>query len=416
MLRANFAKTHRDQHKFDQLYHLFFHELRQEEDISGAEPIAGYKEEILQELKKQAGPENLLPAVLDFLAGDPTQYLGMLQGIDSHAQAGTGGIGANMGAMVQHLAILISLNKIRGFVSNFLSGHRDRIAWETREAVAGHFHQRLDSAFRLMARKPSTAPMPPKKRKSYDRHLTKLGELAFTSLTKKEVVEMRGAVRELVRKFKDIVNRRQAVHARGTLDVKKTLRKACRYQGLPLEIVFRSKPLKKGKLVVLCDVSGSVWSSAKFMMNMLYSLQECFTRVRSFIFVAGLAEVTSFFADLDIDYAINRVMKAADIEYGASTDYGQTFREFKTAYMDILDKKTTLIVIGDGRSNYTHPEPGLLDEMRERSRRLIWLNPETEMFWYSGDSEMRTYEPLCNDVRPCANLNQLTAFIRDLIL
>ncbi len=416
VLRANFAKSHRDQSKFDRLYHLFFHELRDGEDISGSETILKVKEEILQHLKKKTDLEKLLPAVIDFLAGDPSDYIGMLQGIESHAETNSRGIGSNMGAMVRRLNILLSLSKIRGAVSNFLSGNRDRIEWESREAIANHFNQRIDSAFRLMARNFSAYPTSRKKRKSYDRRITQLGEVPFTSLTKKEVLEMRDAVRELVRKLKDIVTRRYGVHSRGPLDVKKTLRKACRYQGVPLEIVCRKKPPKKGKVLVLCDVSGSVWSSARFMLNMLYSLQECFTKVRSFIFVAGLDEVTSFFDDHDIDNAIDKVMKDADIEYGESTDYGQTFREFKTEYMDILNKRTTLIVIGDGRSNYTHPEPGILDEMREKCRRLIWLNPETEMFWYSGDSEMRTYEPLCNDVRACGNLNQLTAFIKSLIL
>ena len=76
----------------------------------------------------------------------------------------------------------------------------------------------------------------------------------------------------------------------------------------------------------------------------------------------------------------------------------------------------TFIIIGDGRSNYANPEAGILDDMREKCRRLIWLNPETEMFWYSGDSEMRIYEGLCDEVRPCANLYQLTEFIRELVL
>ena len=112
----------------------------------------------------------------------------------------------------------------------------------------------------------------------------------------------------------------------------------------------------------------------------------------------------------------DKVMNEADIDYDTSTDYGLTFREFQTQHMDVLNKKTTLIIIGDGRSNYANPEAGILDEMREKCRRLIWLNPETEMFWYSGDSEMRTYEGLCDEVRPCANLNQLTEFIRELVL
>jgi uncharacterized protein with von Willebrand factor type A (vWA) domain len=416
VLRANFAKSHRDQSKFNQLYHLFFHELRDEEDIGGSEPISQYKKELLQQIREKTDPEEILPSVIDFLAGDPTDYIRMLQGLESHAETNSKGIGSNMGAMVRRLNLLLSLNKIRGAVSGFLSINRDRIGWETREAIGSHFDQRMDSAFRLMARNFFPYPKTRKKRKSYDRRLTQLGEVSFTSLTKKEVMEMRDAIRALVRKLKDIVTRRYAVQSRGALDVKKTLRKACRYQGVPLEIVCRKKPPRKGKVVVLCDVSGSVWSSARFMLNMLYSLQECFTKVRSFIFVAGLDEVTSFFDDHDIDDAIDKVMKDADIEYGASTDYGQTFREFDAEYMDILNKKTTLIIIGDGRSNYTHPEPGILDEMREKCRRLIWLNPEAEMFWYSGDSEMRTYESLCNDVRACGNLNQLTAFIQNLIL
>ena len=243
-----------------------------------------------------------------------------------------------------------------------------------------------------------------------------MGSVPFTSLTPKEVQEMRDVIRELVRKLKDTVNRRYAVRSRGALDVKKTLRKAMQYQGVPIEMVFRKKPPRRGKIVVLCDVSGSVWSSARFMLNMLYSLQECFTKVRSYIFVAGLDEVTRFFEDHDVHQAIEKIMNDADIEYGAATDYGLTFREFQTQYMDVLNKKTTLIIIGDGRSNYANPEAGILDEMREKCRRLIWLNPETEMFWYSGDSEMRIYEGLCDEVRPCANLNQLTEFIRELVL
>jgi len=163
-------------------------------------------------------------------------------------------------------------------------------------------------------------------------------------------------------------------------------------------------------------VSGSVWSAARFMLNMLYSLQECFTRVRSFVFVAGLDEVTEIFEKNEINQAIEKVLGEADIDYGAATDYGLTLRLFKKYFMDVLNKKTTLIIIGDGRSNYSNPEVEILDDMRDRCRRLIWLNPETKQFWYSGDSEMRTYEGSCHEVRPCQNLNQLLDFIKDLVL
>ena len=133
-------------------------------------------------------------------------------------------------------------------------------------------------------------------------------------------------------------------------------------------------------------------------------------------FVADLADVTPYFDTQSIDRAIDSVLTDAGIDYGASTDYGLTLRQFRNRYMDTINKKTTIIVIGDARSNYANPEEQIFETLRQRSRRLIWLNPETEQFWSTGDSEMRTYQTICNEVRPCRNLHQLTAFIKDLVL
>ncbi len=149
---------------------------------------------------------------------------------------------------------------------------------------------------------------------------------------------------------------------------------------------------------------------------MIYSLQECFIQVRTFIFVSGLDEVTRIFENYEINQAITKVLGEADVNYSASTDYGVTLRQFKKRRLDILNKKTTLIIIGDARTNYANPEEEILEEMRERCRRVVWLNPETELFWNSGDSEMRTYQPHCHEVRLCQNLNQLLEFIQKLVL
>ena len=415
-LRTNFAKSHRDQQLFNHLYDLFFHELRDAENLSGSEKISPIKKEIKTHLKTNMDTDGPMAPLMDFLDGNPAGYLQKLREIESEGTGTTSGVGSGLGGMVRRLDIMLAINRTSVSVSDFLAKNRTRIHWETRQDIEAHYRQQLNSALRLLTRHRTTGSIQSKKRKSYDRHLGKLGEVSFTSLTRKEVEEMRDAIRALVRKLKDTVILRYAIHSRGVLDIKKTLRKAAQYQGLPLEIIYRKKPPRRGKIVVLCDVSGSVWSSAKFMLNMLYSLQECFTKVRSFVFVSGLDEVSHFFEDHDVDQAIDRVMSDADIAYDASTDYGQTFREFKAEYMDILNKKTTLIIIGDGRSNYTNPEAGILNEMREKCRRVLWLNPETEVFWYSGDSEMSAYQEICNEVRPCGNLNQLIEFIKELIL
>ncbi len=416
VLRANFAKSRREQFHFNRLYDLFFHELRQESNIAQAESLADKVQNALQALAPGQDDDGAFRAVLDFLGGDPMSFLQQLQpGLAEGNQTG-GGTSSNLGPMVQRLSLMLEINAVEDALADYLIGQRDRLPWEIRRDLKALFDARLESARRLLTRERRPFDEKTPKTMSYRQQLDRLGEIHFASLTRKEVEGMREVIEQLVRRLKDTIGRRYAVKNRGALDVKKTLRRAAAYQGIPVELFYRKRPPRKAKIVTLCDVSGSVWSAARFMLNMLYSLQECFTQVRSFVFVAGLDEVTSIFGDHEINQAIEKILKEADIEYNAATDYGLTFRQFKKDYMDILNKKTTLIIIGDGRSNYSNPEDQILDEMRERSRRVIWLNPETPYFWYSGDSEMRTYQACCDEVRPCQNLNQLLDFIKSLVL
>jgi uncharacterized protein with von Willebrand factor type A (vWA) domain len=416
VLRANFAKSRREQQHFDRLYQLFFHELRQDASIAYSEPLSESIQDILQALAAPDEENAAFQTVLDFLAGDPLPYFEQLRQIGSSNDEHNRGLGSNLGSLTRRLEIMLALNAVEGALEQFFVDHRDRIDWEPRRDLNNHFKERLESARRLLNQERRLYDETYESMPSYRQRLDHLGEIHFASLTKKEVQAMRAVIEQLVRKLKDTIGRRYARQNRGVLDIKKTLRRAASYQGIPLELFYRNRPLRKAKIVALCDVSGSVWSAARFMLNMLYSLQECFTQVRSFVFVAGLDEVTQVFEDYEINQAIEKILKEADIEYNAATDYGLTFRQFKKKYLDILNKKTTLIIIGDGRTNYAHPEERILDEMRERSRRLIWLNPETEYFWYTGDSEMRTYRDYCDEVRPCQNLNQLLAFIEALVL
>jgi len=403
VLRANFAKSRREQHHFDRLYQMFFHELRQDASVAYSEPYAEQIQNILQTLAPIGEESEAFEAL-------------RLQQIGQNADDQNSGMGSNLGSVVRRLEIMLGINAFEDALEQFFADHRDQLKWEMRQDLMDSFKDRLESARRLLIQDRQAYADRDKKNLSYRRHLDRLGEIHFASLTKKEVDTMREVIEQLVRKLKDTISRRHASRNRGVLDIKKTLRRAASYQGIPMELFYRHHPLRKTKIVVLCDVSGSVWSAARFMLNMLYSLQECFTQVRSFVFVAGLDEVTDVFEDYEINQAIEKILKEADIEYNAATDYGLTFRQFKTRYMDILNKKTTLIIIGDGRTNYANPEEKILDEMREKSRRLIWLNPETHYFWYTGDSEMRTYMQYCNEVRPCQNLNQLLDFVESLVL
>ena len=416
VLRANFAKSRREQHHFNRLYQMFFHELRQDASIAVSEPLSEQIHDALQAMAPAGEEDATFQAALDFLDGDPLPYFEQLQQIGFNGDDQNRGLGSNLGALTRRLEIMLGLNAVEEALEQYFTDQRDQINWEARRDLKAHFKDRLESARRLLTHDRRAYADNPDKNISYRQRLDDLGEIHFASLTKKEVETMREVIEQLVRKLKDAISRRYALQSRGILDIKKTLRRAATYQGIPMELFYRHRPLRKTKIVTLCDVSGSVWSAARFMLNMLYSLQECFTQVRSFVFVAGLDEVTNVFEDHEINQAIDKILKEAGIEYNAATDYGLTFRQFKNRYMDILNKKTTLIIIGDGRTNYANPEETILDEMRERSRRVIWLNPETPHFWYTGDSEMRTYMEYCDEVRPCQNLNQLLGFIESLVL
>lgn len=416
VLRANFAKSRREQAHFDQLYHLFFHELRQDISIDEADPLAGKMDKVLDSLQELSNGDRSRRAILDFLSGNPLPFLEIMRMIQTEEINVTQGRKFNLGPLASRLKVMVQLNDVRSEISRFLDENLLHFAMNTRKDLARRFSEQLENAYALLLREPRPHNDGLKEVKTHEKYLRQLGERPFTSLTPKELEQVREIIERLVRKLKDIVSRRSAADNRGVLDVKKTLRRADRYQGVPMEIRFKKKPPRKARVVTLCDISSSVWAAARFMLNILYSLQECFTKVNSFVFVSGLAEVTDIFENQEINHAIEMVLRDVDIDYHAPTDYGETFRHFKKDYMDILNNKTTLIIIGDARSNYFHPEDRILGEMRERCRRLIWLNPEPVQSWNTGDSEMYSYKPYCHEVRACRNLNQLIDFVEELIL
>jgi uncharacterized protein with von Willebrand factor type A (vWA) domain len=418
VLRSHFAKSRLELARFEHLYHLFFHELR--EGLDAASMALSKRIETLRSEIMAIEPQMpALAAIADFLAGAPEAYLELLREMQSEGAEGAGGprgAGANLGGLVRRLPVLRALDRARETTEEFLAAKWHEIHWETRRELKQHVERRLESARRLLT-SDMRPDFPLAEIKGAEEDLYgALGRQSFANLSPGEMIRLRDVITKLVRKLRDMASRRFTARSRGLPDIKRTLRAATGTQGIPLALKYRQKAPRRARIVVLCDVSGSVWSSARFMLTVIYALQDCFDRVNSFVFVDEPVEVSSYFDDFDIERALAEVLRCPDITYGASTDYGRMLRLFRDRHMDRISKKTTLIVIGDGRSNYCNPEEGILEEIRSRCRRLLWLNPEDAQFWNSGDSEMRAYLPLCDDIRTCRNLNQLAAFIRDLVL
>lgn len=416
VLRSNFAKSRMEQSRFDQMYHLFFHEMKSDLSESVQNDDSEKFRAVYDMLSEMTAEDDLEQALIDFLSGDPMKFIQEVQKIHTQEEQEAKALRSNMSQLASRLQVMLKINQMQSKILQFLGGNHAEVDASDIKEIGDEFSQRLDNALHLLNDEPKPDNFALKNIGENEKHYNTIGEIPFSNLSQEEIEEVRDVINKLVQKLEDIATLRYSKNNRGVLDLKKTIRKSGKYLGVPIEIFFKNKALRKGKIVTLCDVSGSVWSTARFMLNILYSLQECFSKVKSFIFIAELLEVTDYFIENEVNEAIEKIMNEADINYYAPTDYGMSFQHFKNRNLNDLDKKTTLIIIGDARSNYMNPQELLLKKMREKCRRVIWLNPEQEKFWGTGDSEMKVYKSHCNEVRACGNLNQLIDFIEELII
>lgn len=237
---------------------------------------------------------------------------------------------------------------------------------------------------------------------------------SFARLSPLEVLHMRAAVRQLAERLKTVVKRRRK-ERRGLLDVRRTLRANMGLGGIPANVHFRRRRKDRPQLVVLCDVSDSVRHASMFMLQLVYTLQELFTRVRSFVFVSDLGEVTDVFRQHPLEQAVDLSVAGKTINLYANSNFGRAFLLFHRHHLDAVTRNSTVLVLGDGRNNYNPANAWLLGEWRRRAHKLIWLCTEDRGTWGFGDSEMPAYARHCDTVEVVQNLRQLQRAV-DLML
>lgn len=206
--------------------------------------------------------------------------------------------------------------------------------------------------------------------------------------------------------------RRQQRARRGQLDGRRTTVMALKHGGVPASLVWRRRRMQKPKLMVICDVSGSVSAAARFLLMFLYAVNDVVPAVRSFAFASRFGEVSSLFNSMDADQAITEVM---DCYAGSGTDYGSMLQDFVTLCEQDFDQRTTVIILGDARNNDLPAQQHLLAHISDRCRQVFWLNPEMHSRWGSGDSVMPLYQPYCREALPCSNLAGLERFVGRLL-
>jgi uncharacterized protein with von Willebrand factor type A (vWA) domain len=236
----------------------------------------------------------------------------------------------------------------------------------------------------------------------------------LSNVERRDLERMRILVRQMAKRLATRFAKTRRRRLRGQLDVRRTMRRNMGWGGIPFITVWKQKRIEKPRVMVLCDVSGSVAAMSQFLLMFLYALNEVLADIRSFAYSGSLVEVSGILETEPIETAISRIMEA--IGFGSS-NYGNAFADFEAGWMDHVTSKTTVIVLGDARGNRTDPRTDIVNRLSQRAKRIIWLNPESRYAWGTGDSDMDRYAPFCSLVTECSTLRHLeraiTAMLED---
>jgi len=417
-LRATLVKRGPDAPVFDRLFELYF---------SGAKDLVeGLQTSLLQQLEEQgfteADLEEVAQAILDMpmspladallngrmgelaklmrQAALSVDFRGLQSPLQRNFYARRVAQAAGAGAAETDMRALLDRLRSQGMDTNGLEMVSRRTSHTLRE---------LEEASKRVAERELQARDPERRAQ---------GDLAFrnlNSLTPAEVDKMRTLVRRLAEKLKARLSRRRKIRRRGQLSVRRTLRKNLMNGGVPAQLVFRTRRPERPDVVVLCDVSDSVRNVSRLMLHFVYALQELYARVRSFVFVSDLGEVTQLFKKLPIDEAVNVATAGKVVNLSANSNYGRALQLFQTTYMGSISRRTSVVIIGDGRSNYNPPQAWVLGEIKRRCRRLLWLCPEDRSSWGFGDSEMLLYSKHCHRTEPVKTLDELVKVASEIV-
>ena len=238
-------------------------------------------------------------------------------------------------------------------------------------------------------------------------------DVDFMHASRDELMGLRKAIYPLTRKLAVRLARKRRHGRKGPLDFRNTVRHSLSYGGVPVDPKFRYPRPAKPEIFVIADISGSVAAFARFTLQLVHAISGQFSRVRSFVFIDGIDEVTRFFEGVeDISHAIHRVNTEADVVWvDGHSDYGHAFEVFWEKYGREISPKTTILILGDARNNYHSSQSWVIKEMRKKARHVYWLNPEPKAYWDTGDSIVGEYGAHCDGTYECRNLRQLEKFV-----
>jgi uncharacterized protein len=302
--------------------------------------------------------------------------------------------------------------------------------------VIGVDVQRIRRALGLVARAPEGGDEPPLDREGigrFERHLRRelergaiernerlpparpLAELdrALPTSPAQDLAAVHRAVAQLRRRLATLGHEQRGRRHGAVVDLRRTMRASLETGGVPLKLKYRSRRPRRPEMYVLCDVSTSVTSASVFFLSVLHALHDSFRKLRSFVFIERISEVTDVFErERDFRTISERISREGGVaDVSGYTDYGRVWLELAELIGDDLDPRSTLIVLGDARTNGREPHAQAFGRIAARAGRTFWLNPEPRLYWNYGDSVMAAYEPRCTAAFECWTTRHLEGFV-----
>ncbi|MEL7128844.1 MAG: VWA domain-containing protein [Pseudomonadota bacterium] len=239
-----------------------------------------------------------------------------------------------------------------------------------------------------------------------------LSEKPLDRLTRNDMDRMRALVEKVAKRLATKHSRRRRRKKHGQLDIRRTLRANAGFDGVPFDVVWKHTHKDQPKILAICDVSGSVSQYVRFLLMLLHAFHDVVPDIQTFAFSGRLEAVDPIFDTHGFETAMDRIVKTIGM---SSTDYGQALSDLRMGHWSAIDRRSTLIILGDGRSNYGDGRMDLFREATARAKRTIWLCPEPKGLWGTGDSLLLKYKPFCNVVSEVATLKDLERSIDDVL-
>jgi uncharacterized protein with von Willebrand factor type A (vWA) domain len=396
-LAATIAKSQEDRRLFELLFERWFFRAAETEAISRGIEEQGRRHEGAERLDLDELQEQIRQAIIEGNDGEMRDLARLAISAFGREGEGSGVVGVD----VQRIRRTLGLSAGSQAPSEDGAAELPPIDRDQLNAFERHLRRELERD--LIER---TSTLPP------SRPLAELDRALPTSPTQ-DLAAVHRAVSQMKRRLATLGHEQRGRRKGQTVDVRRTMRASLETGGVPMHVRYRPKRPRRPEIYVLCDVSTSVTSASVFFLSVLHALHDSFRKLRSFVFIERISEVTDVFEhERDFRVIAQRISSEGGVaDVSGYTDYGRVWLEFLGEISDDLGPRSTVIVLGDARTNGREPHADVFAQVSERAGRLFWLNPEPKLYWNYGDSVMAAYERYCDGAFECWTTRHLENFV-----